>query len=117
MVLYGAASTPRRAMLLFMAFDFFQSFNASGLWASMVELGGPDAAVMNSVGNTGTNTPGIFVAPLALMLRRRTGGWVAQYAAMAAMLLPAGLWYCLTCTTRPARELLYEQRAGGTRNK
>ena len=49
-----------QAMLLFSCFDFFQSFNASGLWASMVELGGPDSAIMNSVGNTGTNLPGRY---------------------------------------------------------
>eukprot|EP01046_Picozoa_sp_COSAG06_P019811 COSAG06_NODE_1426_length_9494_cov_8.250985_3_plen_85_part_00 len=53
---------------------------------------------------------GVFVAPLALLLRQRTGTWVAQYAAMAALLVPAGAWYCLTCSTRTCRELLYEQR-------
>ena len=36
---------------------------------------------------------------------------IAIIAILAAMLLPAGLGYCLTCTNRPARELLYEQRA------
>ena len=71
--------------------------------------GGPDAAIMNSVANTGTNLPGVFVAPLALLLRRRTGGWTAQYVAMAAMLLPAGVWYACTCSTRTCRDLLYER--------
>jgi hypothetical protein len=148
---------------------------------------GPDAAVLNSVGNAISNLPGIYVAPLGLLIQRATGGWFWQYllrpidkiqtvfgdsgwvvapflsaplieesgrserkrfffwvlswswkaelhwfcllltikvfctehryASMAALKIVVGVWYSMLCSTRTARELLYEQREAKVKRK
>lgn len=88
-----------------------------GMWPNSLEVGGPDTAVLHSVGNTVGNTPGMLVAPVGLLLRRATGGaWVTQYAAVAALKLGAALWFHCTISVRPAREILYQKRAQAHQN-
>ena len=111
LVLYGLAPTPRLTMVRMAATGLVLAFDGSGMWPNPLEVGGPDTAVLHSVGNAIGNMPGVLVAPVGLLLRGATGGaWMTQYAAVAALKIMAAVCFHLTVTVRPAREILQEQR-------
>lgn len=78
-VFFGLANNARQATFAFCLFVMGQQANNCGIIPNFWELGGADAAVLNSVCNSLASFQGVIVAPIGVLLRRLSGGsWTTQ---------------------------------------
>lgn len=111
-VLFGLASSANQATAAFCLFVIGQQGTNCGIIPNFWELGGKDAAVLNSVCNSLASFQGVIVAPIGVLLRRLSGGsWATQYIVSAVLLVVTGALYTSQLTLKPARETLYAQQA------
>ena len=76
-----------------------------------MEVGGPDTAVLSAVGNTAANLTGLTVPTIGAYFKSSTGSYTGLFLMTAANNLVAMLAFLRWGGSRPAREVLYEQRA------
>ena len=111
LIVYGLACTPAQAAAVFGAIDIAAQLHGSGGWTSFMEIGGPDAAVINSVSNSVANGFGFIVPHMGLYMRRATGSWLPHLVFGAVLKALSGLYFMRCASDRTARELLEESRA------
>ena len=96
-VLFGLANSAQQATAAFCLFVIGQQANNCGIIPNFWELGGQDAALLNSVCNSLASFQGVIVAPLGVFLRRMSGGsWSTQCKACAYTIVPK-LSYARCC--------------------
>ena len=103
--------------------------------ANYLEVGGPDTAMLNAVGNTVSNVPGFVVPISGVFLRNLTGAqtlvhplldgavaftsaccagsWAPLFAITAAIQFGTGLAFGRWASLESARETLRAKKAGG----
>ena len=110
-LLFVLAPTPLFACACSCGQYIGMSFHGSGFSANYLEVGGKDTALMYAVGNAIASIPGLMLPSVGLLLLRKTGSHVALFGGCAMVTMLAGLYFQVTASVRPARELLEEQRA------
>jgi hypothetical protein len=105
-VWYARARSAERAAAALCAQTLGQLCHRAGFEQSYHEVGGPDAAILSSVGNAVSNGAGIWVPPCSLLLRRATGSWLPHLALGGGLKLLTAAIYAWHVGLRPAREQL-----------
>ena len=111
LVLFSLARSPSAAALAYAGITGGHCFRGSGASANYYEVGGRDTAMINAVGNTFANIPGIIAPGLGLFLLQRTGSWVPLFWLTAALQCLTGLVFGKLASISDARTLLATQRA------
>ena len=70
------------------------------------EVGGPDTALITSMGNLFANLPGIGTTWLGTIMLQRTGSLLPVFVFSGALQLLCGLFFTSSAETTAARELL-----------
>jgi len=110
LLLFSLARTPRTAALAYAGITGGHCFRGSGASANYYEVGGRDTAMINAVGNTFANIPGIIAPGLGLFLFQWTGSWMPLFWLTAALQCATGLAFGKLASTSDARSLLAVQR-------
>jgi hypothetical protein len=110
LVLFSLARTPAAAALAYAGITGGHCFRGSGASANYYEVGGRDTAMINAVGNTFANVPGIVAPGLGLFLLQWTGSWRPLFWLTAALQCLTGLAFGKLASISDARTLLAAQR-------
>lgn len=106
-VCYVKAGTASRAATWLCLQQLGMLFHRSGFEQSYFEVGGPDAAILNSVGNCAANGAGLWTPPLSVLLRYMFGGsWLPHSMVAAAFKLLTAMFYASAINLTPARDEL-----------
>jgi hypothetical protein len=104
-VLYVRAATAPWAAAWLCVQQLGQLGHRAGFEQSYLEVGGPDAAILSSVGNCAANGAGLWTPPLSVLLRHLSGGsWLPHVAVAGALKLLTALYYAWTVKLTPARD-------------
>ena len=108
---FGLARTPRFATLMNCGVCLCDSFQGIGFSQNYYEVGGPDTAILTSVGNVFASVGGMAAPPLGLYLMRRFNGqWYPVFLVAAIIHWFAGISFFCLASDIPARQLLYNSR-------
>ena len=88
-------------------------FQGIGFSQNYYEVGGPDTAILTSVGNVFASLGGMVAPMLGTYLLARTGQWYPLYAISAGIHVCAGVFFAIFASDTPARQLLYGKGGGG----
>ena len=111
LVLFGLAQSPLAAAVAYAGITGGHCFRGSGASANYYEVGGRDTAMINAVGNTVANVPGILAPALGLWLLQRTGSWLPLFWLTAALQCLTGLAFGGLASLSDARTLLATARS------
>lgn len=110
-MLFGLARSPVLAAAAYAGITGGHCFRGSGASANYYEVGGKDTAMINAVGNTVANLPGIIAPGLGLFLLQRTGSWQPLFWVTAVLQFLTGLAFGRLASLSDARTLLASKRA------
>ena len=108
---FGLSQTPRMATLMNCGVCLCDCFQGIGFSQNYYEVGGPDTAILTSVGNVFASLGGMIAPPVGAWLLATTGKWYPLYAIAAGIHVFAGAFFAAFASDTPARQLLYG--AGG----
>ena len=104
-VAYIRAATAARAAVWLCVQQVGMLGHRAGFEQSYLEVGGPDAAILTSVGNCAANGAGMWTPPLSVLLRHLSGGsWLPHIFVAGAVKLLTALFYAANVTLTPARD-------------
>ena len=104
-VLYVRAATAPRAAAWLCVQQLGQLGHRAGFEQSYLEVGGPDAAILSSVGNCAANGAGLWTPPLSVLLRHLSGGsWLPHVVFAGVFKLLTAMYYSGTVKLKPARD-------------
>jgi hypothetical protein len=103
---YIRAATASRAAVWLCVQMVGQLGHRAGFEQSYYEVGGPDAAILCSVGNCAANGAGLWTPPLSVLLRHLSGSWMPHIVFAGAFKILSALWYAGVVTLTPARDTL-----------
>ena len=104
---YIRAATAARAAVWLCVQQVGMLGHRAGFEQSYLEVGGPDAAILTSVGNCAANGAGMWTPPLSVLLRHLSGGsWLPHILVAGAVKLLTALFYAASVTLTPARNAM-----------
>jgi fucose permease len=109
---FGLSKTPLTATLMNCGVCLCDCFQGIGFSQNYYEVGGPDTAILTSVGNVFASLGGMIAPALGAWLLASTGQWYPLYAIAAAIHVVAGVFFAVCASDTPARQLLYGAAAG-----
>ena len=104
---FGLSKTPLTATIMNCGVCLCDCFQGIGFSQNYYEVGGPDTAILTSVGNVFASLGGMVAPPLGVWLQVTTGQWYPLYALSALIHVFAGGLFFTCASDVPARTLLY----------
>ena len=110
---FGMSQSPLMATIFNCGACLCDCFQGIGFSQNYYEVGGPDTAILTSVGNVFASLGGMVAPMLGTYLLARTGQWYPLYAISAGIHVFAGFFFAIFASDTPARQLLYGKSGGG----
>jgi hypothetical protein len=107
---FGVSSTPLMATLMNCGICLCDSLQGICFSQNYYEVGGPDTAILTSVGNVFASLGGWIAPSLGAVLINRTGRFSWLFLLSAIIHWVAGVNFYICASAIPARQLLYETR-------